>query len=157
MSRRSLSDAEGRVTRAPETSALRPRLLQQAQPRCICRRLAQRRKQDVCAVSPVYARLLCLVSSLSPLPPRLPLRKFERFPNHRATIYTSGTATHHNTHVLYPIPPPPHPRTKPRTHCSQNTSPVPPRRRAPTDSRPRRHARSPPTRRNWPSSRRSSL
>ena len=149
MPRRSISGAERRLTGTPKTPALRARLLQQAQPRRVCRRLGRRTGQDVCAVSAVYTCILCLVSSAS----TPPLFSFTIVPKYTYI----DTVMHHSMHVPYPSPLH-RPRTKLLTLCSPNTSlAFPPRHRATTKPHLRLGVRSPPTQRNWPSSRRLSL
>jgi hypothetical protein len=152
MPHRSVAGAERCHTRTPETPALRPRILHQAQPRCLCRRRSRRTRQDVCAVSAVYACVLCLVSSdFSPL-----LFYNQVFLSKKKNTYT-GTVMRQSMHVQYPSPSH-YPRTKPLTHYLLNTSPAsPPRRRTATEPRPRPGARSPPTQRSLLNSRRSSL
>lgn len=103
MPRRSFSSAERCLIRAPETPALCLHLLQQAQPRCICRRLCRRTRKDVCALSALYTCLLCLVSHVFILPlthnQKVPRAKYLCCNRHR-------DASQHACPVPEPIAPP---------------------------------------------------
>lgn len=104
MPRRSVSGAERRLARTPETPALRLRLLQQAQPRRIRRRLRRRTGQDVCAVSAVHTCVLCLVSSVSdPRPTSLLFHNRELRPKY---LYRHRDASQHACPVPEPVAPP---------------------------------------------------